>query len=296
MSVKINQDKVYLADLLGPLHLTYAGFDGAFFVEGTDKKATLLAYGKEMKCQINFGALVMAANGNLNSLSIEVARDAVESAMASVKVGAGVFTFMSVEDAVAIICKEAMENKLNKVHAIKKMRALTGLGLKEAKDLVDDIWDNHILSAIEQVSIDPAVLEPKVGAFNGGNGFMVSSKPKCQLTNATELYQQVNGTDKNSTYYVIALATKWPGVNVAVRVRHDYHVSIRAEGVKSVSLPNELTDSLKEAGWSLSAHHASLHLDCKNGLLMRKSIGAMLATIGTAFEQVATQFDDLVGA
>lgn len=188
------------------------------------------------------------------------------------------------------------DTKGNKVAAIKKCRSLTGLGLKEAKDLVDK-W-------IDQLNWAAKIAEPEYEADDA-----ITTKPKkkkaaktkikegimssnvVELRKAKEVFQPVRGSGGSSVYFAIAIGA----LNVATRIKHN-KISIRVEG-DALNEP-EIKKHLLDAGFkAASDEHFSLHLQVKPELIA-KTIGALIYAVGAevgGFDAVAADVAPIMG-
>lgn len=189
----------------------------------------------------------------------------------------------------------------HKVAAIKLCRALTGLGLKEAKDLVEEWIDSS-----PEVPADPTVMGVDTGNELTGKPLGELLKEKfpehtgnghaVPLPDATKLHQPVLGTSPGSVYHTIAMNDD---VKIAARIRSNNNVAVRA-----VIIPHPNSKVAQKAKKALLAAglekkpdggHFSIHLDPDSPLLAKKCVGAILFATGLDLA-VSTEIDKLLGA
>lgn len=152
---------------------------------------------------------------------------------------------------------------------------------------------------LEELSKDTNMQEilsgPELTAVYSPGKIMKSSSIKdekliglCGLADATQVYQKVHGTSKNSTYFVAAL---FEGAGLAVRRKHN-KLSVRVEGAKL----NEYSLALKSAGFSLKeGYYASCHYDSPDTDIAVKTIGAIMAKMGLHLVNQSGDLNKLVG-
>lgn len=189
----------------------------------------------------------------------------------------------------------ALGSGTDKVKAIKKLRSLTGLGLKEAKELVEKWIDNGTIgdgpkkeeSMFEGIFSKKKKAPKKAASTKIKEGIMNTNV--IQLKDATDVFQPVSGSGGTSVYFAIAIGDE---TNVAARIKGQ-KVSIRVEG-KGVSDP-EIRQTLIDAGLSeAGGGHFSLHLSVEPHLL-KKTIGAVLFAIGQPFTQMTADVTPIMG-
>lgn len=112
-------------------------------------------------------------------------------------------------------------------------------------------------------------------------------QPPIKLSNSKKVGQLVRGTSQGSVYVTIAVGAD---LRVAARVRPDMAVSIRVEGEVG-----KYKSALQAGGFSVGADHASAHLNAGTKVMMRKTVGALLHSIGAVFTETLTNFDPLIG-
>jgi len=194
----------------------------------------------------------------------------------------------------------------NKVAAIKKVRALTGLSLKNAKDLVE-AWipkwtgeDGGYSAETMASAFNPKKKTAKKSGIEMPKGKMpkvkvhkegIMTKETVELCNAQEVFQPVCGSSSESIYFAIAIG---PTVNVGCRVKDGGSVSIRVEGPGLSH--DKVREGLKDAGLKpATGGHWSLHMEISNEALIKKAIGAVLYGMSQTFTQVVGDVTPIIG-
>jgi len=195
----------------------------------------------------------------------------------------------------------------NKILAIKKLRGMCGIGLKEAKDLVED-WIDEAPYSVEVDTDSPSIADlikkkkkknksklwtkkfkGKAADLKVKEGVMMQDK--VLLREATELFQPVGGSGGGSIYFAIAISD---GLNVGCRVKENGSISIRVEG--SELAKDDVVTRLQKADLSPAGpEHWSVHMEIPDPTLVKKTIGATLGAIDCEWEKLTMNFGPLVG-
>jgi hypothetical protein len=132
-------------------------------------------------------------------------------------------------------------------------------------------------------------VSPLTQAFKAAADILDAVGPKCKLLDATKLFQPVQGSDPNSTYFVVALSQS---LKIAARMKTNQKISIRVEGEHLDLFQGQL--ELMGLSGSTDSHY-SVHLSCDSSDLARKSVGAIICGIGCDFDAVATNLHKIWG-
>jgi hypothetical protein len=182
----------------------------------------------------------------------------------------------------------------DKVKPIKKLRELTGLGLKEAKDIVEGWID------MGSYTPDPDLVAPKPKVVGKGTPVIdteadMNAQP-VPLKEATKLNQPVCGTSGGSIYHVIALGDSCV---VAARIKKNNEIAIRAE---VLAHPNSTEGQKVKSGLQFAGldkkggGHWSLHLEPEDFAMVKRSIGSTLMAMSIPFHGVTTDLNPIQGA
>jgi ribosomal protein L7/L12 len=222
----------------------------------------------------------------------------------------------------------------NKVGAIKAVRAMTGLGLKPAKELVELWWAAHEQAAqakasemLDDIEAEEAMeaehFTPKKkkkkskkktvsGKPYGETEFAGLTKKAKAMPKGVYVSDDTEGVMDNvavplgeakevfqpvggtDSTSVYFAIAIGPEVNVGCRVTSAGKISIRAEGPGCEK--NAVTKQLAAAGLSsASAGHWSVHLNVPDESLTKKTIGAILYALSLPFTQIAGDVSPIMG-